>query len=315
MSTHATDTLPTVGIIGLGNLGNPMALSLMDAGYRLVVHSLSTAEAENLLARGAVWADTVAEMGAQSDVLITVLPGPAQVREIMIGAGGALEHMRRGSTFIDMSTSSVDVAHEIMALAEPRGVAVMEAPVSFLAKAPIGASRTSASLQIFVGGTQAQYDQHLSLFRALGGLPDQIYYAGPNGSGYAIKVLLNLLWFVYAAGTSEVLAMASKLGLDLRVVQQALCASPTQSNFLQYDINGVFERGDYDEGFTLDLVCKDIHLGVALGEVTGVDAPVSRVVEEVHQRALQTYGPKSGEMSVVKLYEEMAGTQWRFPAP
>lgn len=309
----AVGGLPTVGVIGLGNLGRPMAASALAAGYRLVVHSLSKAEAEDLLARGATWADSVADVGAQVDVLITVLPGPEQVRSIMIGEGGALQHMPPGSTFIDMSTSSVDVAHEILALAEPRGVAVMEAPVSFLAKAPIGDSRTSASLQIFVGGTREGYEQHLPLFAALGGVPDQVYFAGPNGAGYAIKVLLNLLWFVYAAGTAEVLAIASRLGLDLRMVQQALCASPTQSNFLQYDINGVFERGDYDEGFTLDLVCKDIGLGVALGEATGIDAPVARVVEQVHQRALQTYGPTSGEMSVVKLYEAAADTQWRFP--
>jgi 3-hydroxyisobutyrate dehydrogenase len=311
MSNHAADTLPTIGLIGLGNLGKPMASSMLDAGYRLVVHSLSKVEAEELLARGSVWADTVAEVASQVDVLITVLPGPAQVRDIMIGSGAALQHMRVGSTFIDMSTSSVDVAHEVLALAEPLGVAVMEAPVSFLAKAPIGASRTSAALQIFVGGARELYDRHLPLFRALGGLPDQIYYAGPNGAGYGIKVLLNLLWFIYAAGTSEVLAIASKLGLDLRMVQQALCASPTQSNFLQYDINGVFEAGDYDEGFTLDLVCKDIQLGVDLGAVTGIDAPVSQLVSQIHQRALQTYGPKSGEMSVVKLYEDAAGAPFR----
>jgi 3-hydroxyisobutyrate dehydrogenase len=311
MSNHAADTLPTIGLIGLGNLGKPMASSMLDAGYRLVVHSLSKTEAEELLARGSVWADTVAEVAAQVDVLITVLPGPAQVRDIMIGSGAALQHMRAGSTFIDMSTSSVEVAHEIQALAEPLGVAVMEAPVSFLAKAPIGASRTSAALQIFVGGARELYDRHLPLFRALGGLPDQIYYAGPNGAGYGIKVLLNLLWFIYAAGTSEVLAIASKLGLDLRMVQQALCASPTQSNFLQYDINGVFEAGDYDEGFTLDLVCKDIQLGVDLGAVTGIDAPVSQLVSQIHQQALQTYGPKSGEMSVVKLYEDAAGAPFR----
>jgi len=302
---------PTVGIIGLGNLGNPMAMSAIAAGYPLVVHSLAKHEAENLLAAGATWVDSVAEVGAHSDVVITVLPGPAQVREIMIGNGGALAHMRPGSTFIDMSTSSVDVAHEIQALAEPRRVTVMEAPVSFLAKAPIGDSRTTASLQIFVGGTRESFEQHLPLFRALGGLPDQIYYAGSNGAGYAIKVLLNLLWFIYATGTSEVLAIAQRLGLDLRMVQQALCASPTQSNFLQYDVNGVFERGDYDEGFTLDLVCKDIQLGVALGEATGIDSPVSQLVEQIHQRALQQYGPKSGEMSVVKLYEDAAGGPFR----
>jgi len=187
----------------------------------------------------------------------------------------------------------------------------MEAPVSFLAKAPIGSSRNSAQLQIFVGGTKEHFDKHLPLFRALGGMPEQIYHAGPNGAGYGIKVLLNLLWFIYAAGTSEVLAIGSKLGLDLRVLQQALCASPSQSNFLQYDINSVFEAGNYDDGFTIDLVCKDIQLGIALGEKTGIDTAVARIVEQLHQKALDTYGAKSGEMSVVKLYEEAAGRLFR----
>jgi len=297
MNSATTSTLPTIGLIGLGNLGNPMAVSALSAGYPMVVHSLDKGEADNLIASGATWVDSTAEVGALSDVVITVLPGPRQVREIMIGSGGVLAKMKRGSTFIDMSTSSVDVANEIKAIADPNGVVVMEAPVSFLAKAPIGASRTSASLQIFVGGTKESYDQHLPLFRALGGLPDQIYYAGPNGAGYGIKVLLNLLWFIYAAGTSEVLAIGSKLGLD--------------SNFLQYDINGVFEAGDYDQGFTIDLVCKDIQLGLDLGTKTGIDVAVSRIVEQLHVRALEKYGAKSGEMSVVKLYEEAAGTQFR----
>ena len=311
MNTKETAHSPTIGLIGLGNLGNPMAVSALSAGYNFVVHSLDKKEADNLLALGASWADNVAEVGARSDVVITVLPGPRQVREIMIGSGGVLDQMRLGTTFIDMSTSSVDVANEIKALAEPKGVVVMEAPVSFLAKAPIGASRTSASLQIFVGGPKESFDAHLPLFRALGGLPDQIYYAGPNGAGYGIKVLLNLLWFIYAAGTAEVLAIGSKLGLDLRMLQAALCASPTQSNFLQYDINGVLEAGDYDQGFTIDLVCKDIQLGIELGDKSGIDAAVSRIVEQLHLRALDTYGPKSGEMSVVKLYEEAAGTLFR----
>lgn len=306
--------LPTVGMIGLGNLGNPMSLSALAAGYPMVVHSLSRGEAANLLELGARWADSPSELAEQCDVVITVLPGPDQVREIMIGAGEVLAHMKPGGTFIDMSTSSVEVALEIKSLAEPRGIGVMEAPVSFLAKAPIGESRTSASLQMFVGGTPEQFEQHRPLLTALGGLPEQIYFAGPNGAGYAVKVLLNLLWFVYETGTAEVLAMASQLGLDLRMVQRALCASPTQSNVLQYDVNSVLERGDYDEGFTLDLVCKDIHLGVALGEATGVDVPVARLVEQIHQRALQAYGPKSGEMSVIKLYEDAIGRPLRVDA-
>ena len=304
---------PIVGLIGLGNLGKPMALSLLDAEYELVVNSLNKAESDDLVKRGATWSDTAAEVASRVDVLITVLPGPPQVREIMIGSDGALAQMKPGATFIDMSTSTVVVADEIRTLAEPRGIAVMDAPVSFLAKTPIGESRTSAALQIFVGGRRDLYDKHLPLFRALGGLEDQIYYAGPNGAGYGIKVLLNLLWFVYATGTAEVLALSSKLGIDLRLLQKALCASPTQSNFLQYDINSVFEVGNYDDGFTLDLVCKDIQLGLELGERTGIDIAVAKLVEEIHQRALAKYGPKSGEMSVVKLYEDAAGTQFRTP--
>jgi 3-hydroxyisobutyrate dehydrogenase len=311
MNSDNTANLPTVGLIGLGNLGNPMAVSALSNGYNMVVHSLNKSEADNLISLGATWVSSAAEVGQQSDVVITVLPAPHHVRDIMIGSGGVLEQMKPGSTFIDMSTSSVEVANEIKALADPKGVAVMEAPVSFLAKAPIGTSRNSASLQIFVGGTKEHFDQHLPLFRALGGMPEQIYHAGPNGAGYGIKVLLNLLWFIYAAGTSEVLAIGSKLGLDLRVLQQALCASPSQSNFLQYDINSVFEAGNYDDGFTIDLVCKDIQLGIALGEKTGIDTAVARIVEQLHQKALDTYGAKSGEMSVVKLYEEAAGRLFR----
>ena len=311
MTSENTKALPTVGLIGLGNLGNPMAVSALSHGYSMVVHSLNKAEADNLIALGATWANSAAEVGSKSDVVITVLPAPHHVRDIMIGSGGVLEQMKSGSTFIDMSTSSVEVANEIKELAEPKGVAVMEAPVSFLAKAPIGASRNSAQLQIFVGGTTEHFEQHLPLFRALGGMPEQIYHAGPNGAGYGIKVLLNLLWFMYAAGTSEVLAIGSKLGLDLRVLQQALCASPSQSNFLQYDINSVLEAGNYDDGFTIDLVCKDIQLGIALGEKTGIDTKVAHIVEQLHQQALATYGPKSGEMSVVKLYEEAAGRLFR----
>ena len=298
-------------MIGLGNLGNPMAVNLLAEGYRLVVNSLVKSEATNLLDAGATWADSAAELATQVDVLITVLPRPEHVREVLIGSGDALAHLHDGATIIDMSTSSADIAREVQALAAPRDIAVIDAPVSFLAKTPIGSSRSVASLQLLVGATPEQFAHHFPLFKALGGIPDQIMHVGPAGAGYSVKVLLNMLWFIYAAGTSEVLALSSKLGVDLRVLQKALCASPSQSNFLQYDINSVLERGDYDEGFTIELVVKDLQLALGLGEATGIDTVMGRVTEQMHRKALERYGPTSGEMSVVKLYEEAAGVQFR----
>ena len=104
MTSPATKALPTIGLIGLGNLGNPMAVSALSHGYSMVVHSLNKAEADNLLALGATWANTAAEVGRRSDVVITVLPAPHHVHDIMIGSGGVLQQMKSGSTFIDMRT-------------------------------------------------------------------------------------------------------------------------------------------------------------------------------------------------------------------
>ena len=156
-------------MIGLGNLGNPMAVNLLAEGYRLVVNSLVKSEATNLLDAGATWADSAAELATQVDVLITVLPRPEHVREVLIGSGDALAHLHDGATIIDMSTSSADIAREVQALAAPRNIAVIDAPVSFLAKTPIGSSRSVASLQLLVGATPEQFEHHFPLFEALGG--------------------------------------------------------------------------------------------------------------------------------------------------
>ncbi|MFM7484784.1 MAG: NAD(P)-dependent oxidoreductase, partial [Burkholderiaceae bacterium] len=133
--------------IGIGNMGRPMAVNLARQGYALSVHDARPGLPDDLAALGARWTDTPATTAAQSDIVLLSLPGPPQVREVLLGEQGVLHAMRAGSVLIDTSTSSVDLAREIAAIASKRGVDYLEAPVT---NAIDGAAE--GRLSIFVGG-------------------------------------------------------------------------------------------------------------------------------------------------------------------
>ncbi|MFJ6619944.1 NAD-binding protein [Kitasatospora sp. NPDC091335] len=134
-----------------------------------------------------------------------------------------------------------------------------------------------------------------------------------QGAGYTVKLMINLLWFAHLVASSEVLAMGVKAGVDLGVLRSALLASPAASNFLESDIMGILESGDYDESFAMVPACKDLGLAVDLGRDIGVSTELSALVEQIYRRAKAKYGDLSGEMVPVKLYEELAGQELRLP--
>jgi 3-hydroxyisobutyrate dehydrogenase len=125
--------------------------------------------------------------------------------------------------------------------------------------------------------------------------------------------MINLLWFSHLVATSEVLAMGVKAGVELDVLRDSLLASPAASNFLENDIRCVLEDGDYDDSFALALGCKDLGLAVDLGRDMGVATELSALVEQIYRRAKGQYGDLAGEMTPVRLYEEMAGQKFRLP--
>lgn len=294
-----------IGVIGLGHMGNPMAANLIKAGFQVHVTDRRREAAQDLLAAGATWHDTASGVAGAVDVLITMLPGPPQVDDVMLGSGRAIEAMRPGSVWIDMSTSSHAVARRVEERATGLGVHVLEAPVSGMAKGAI-----AGTLQIFVGGPITVYERVLPVLQAMGDAK-RIFHVGPNGAGYAVKVLINLLWFEHAAATAEVLVMGVRAGVNLDVLQRALVASPANSHFLEHDINCILEHGDYDESFALALACKDLALATDLGRDTGTPVEVAALVEQIHRRALAQYGPAGGEMLAVKLVEDLTGTPLR----
>lgn len=297
-----------IGFIGLGHMGGPMALNLLAAGHRVVVHDTRPDAAREHLARAATWAASPVAAAEAADVLVTMLPGPRQVQTVLLD-GGAGAALRPGATWIDMSTSAPEAARRVdEAVLAPRGVRRLDAPVSGMAR---GAA--SGTLQIFVGGEEAVFAEHRPLLEAMGD-PERIFLVGPAGSGYTVKLMINLLWFAHLVATAEVLTMGVKSGVDLGVLRTALSASPADSHFLSTDIAGILEEGDYDESFAMALACKDLGLAVDVGRDVGVPVELSALVEQIYRRARAQYGDLAGEMIPVKLYEDLAGLQLRLPA-
>ncbi len=304
----STQDHPTVGFIGLGSMGGGMTRNLQAAGFPLVVHDVRREAAEELIAGGARWADSAAEVAAASDVVITMLPTPRHVSDVVSGPGGILEGIRDGGTWVDMSTSVPEVADAVRAATSVRGLRILDAPVSGMS---VGAAR--GMLQIFIGGEAEDVARLRPVFEAMGD-PERILHVGGHGAGYAVKLMINQLWFSHLVATAEVLSVGVKAGVDLDVLRDALIASPANSNFLENDVLSILRDGDYDEGFALMLACKDLGLSVDLARAVGMPVELSGLVDQIFRRAKATYGDRAGEMQPFQLYEDLLGARLRLDA-
>ena len=291
-------SLPRLFFIGVGNMGNPMAANLLKAGYPLTVHDISPEKAQNLISLGAVWAESIAAGCANAEVVMASLPGPPQVREVMLGEHGVLANAKPGACIIDTSTSAVELVQELVALAHSKGLGFLEAPVTnAVDMAALG------RLSIFVGGEQALFEQHKALFEVIG---EKIFHVGAPGNGATIKLLTNLLWFVSAAAIGEGLMLGAKAGIPLHTVWEAIKSSAGNSWVAEHDVPSIF-AGHYDPSFSLALCCKDLGLINQIAKNQGYELPMGSKAQALFQEAMQTYGPDAAELHVVKLLEERVG--------
>ena len=299
-----------VGFIGLGHMGAPMSSNVLAAGHDLVVHDVRPDAAAGLLAAGAAWAESPRQAGADRDVVITMLPGPSQVEEVLLGPDGLLAGLPASATWIDMSTSAPAVADRARASAGSGGLAILDAPVA----GGITGAR-DGTLQIFVGGPAEDYQRLRPLLETMGDR-ERILHVGSYGAGYTVKLMLNLLWFAYVSLTAEALTIGVRAGVDVATLRRSLLASAAASHFLEHDVLSVLERGDFDDSFALALACKDLGLAVDLARQTGVPAELSAMVEQIYRRARAQYGDDGGQMLPMKLLEDLTATPLRLsPAP
>jgi 3-hydroxyisobutyrate dehydrogenase len=294
-----------VGFIGLGNMGGPMCSHLVRAGFDVTAFDLSGDALDRVVASGARRAKRAADCASGADALITMLPAPPHVEAVLLGDGGVIEALSPGAVAIDMSTSSTSVGARVVEAARTREVDVLDAPV---AGQSIGAQ--AGTLAIYVGGPDGVFERARPLFEAMGD-PERVFHLGPNGAGYTVKLLLNLLWFIESVAVGEVLSVGVLAGVPLERLHAALVGSPANSVFLERDVRMVLDDGDYDEAFPMRLVTKDLGLAVDLARDVGMPVELTALVEQIHRRARAAYGDEAGEISAIRLYEDLAGISLR----
>jgi 3-hydroxyisobutyrate dehydrogenase len=297
-----------VGFIGAGRMGLPMCANLVRAGFDVTAGDVRTDLESAVLACGARWGGTGTAVAAAADVLITMLPGGPELRDMMLVPGGALTALPPAATWIDMTSTSPVIGRILADAARERGIGMLEAPVG----GGIPAA-TAGTLQLFVGGDVALLHRHRSLLEALGD-PQRITHVGGSGAGYTAKHLANLLWFGQAIATAEALLLASREGIDLGIMHEVLARSAAGSTFIRHDL-GALLSGDYLTSFGLDRCCEELAAITALARQDGLPFELSEHVEQIYQRALARYGPANGELLAVAMMEEDSGVLLRQRPP
>jgi 3-hydroxyisobutyrate dehydrogenase-like beta-hydroxyacid dehydrogenase len=295
-------TAQRVGIVGLGRMGLPICTRLCAAGFDVAATDVREATRRPATAAGARWRASVAETVSAVDVVLTVLPGPVEVASIVdeLTASAA-----RGTLWIEMSTVSPPVAHLVTAAAGAAGVRALDAP---LGGGPEAAAE--GRLLSFVGAHPDDLDGARAV---LGTLADRIVHVGPPGSGYAVKLLANSLWLGQAVAVAETLTLASRAGLDLERVREALDQSAVAGRFLTEEVPALL-AGDDRTSFSLARCSEQLESVLALGDELAVPLELITVVSGIHRRALAHYGDVDGELLGARFVAERAGVSFA-PSP
>jgi 3-hydroxyisobutyrate dehydrogenase len=296
-----------VGFIGLGNMGGPMAMHILEAGHTLTVYDARREAASPHLGKGARWAESPMAVAAASEIVFTSLPGPKEVESVALGEGGVLQGASSGSVYIDLSTSSPTLIRRIHDLYREKGVHVLDAPVS---GGPIGAQQ--ATLAVMVGGDQAVYQRVKPVLDAIG---DKVTYVGGIGCGAIAKLVHNMIGICQQLILAEGFTLGVKAGVDPEALRQAVVGGAVgQGLMLNYVMPNIVFKGDFDTvRFALKLARKDIGLATQLGREFDVPLKVANIVEQEFVEALARGWGERDSSAPFTLQEERAGVKVRRP--
>ena len=299
MSGSPKDT--HIGWIGTGVMGSSMCGHVLDAGYAVTVHNRTRERAEPLLAKGAVWADTPADVASASDVVFSIVGFPADVRSVVLGERGALAGAGPGSVLVDMTTSEPSLAVEIHAAAKAKGVEAVDAPVS---GGDVGAR--NATLSIMVGGEEETVARVRPLFEVLG---KTIVHEGGPGAGQHTKMVNQILIATGMIGVCEALLYGYRAGLDLEQVLEAVSGGAAGSWSLS-NYGPRMLAGNFDPGFVVEHFVKDMGIALAEARRMRLSLPGLALAQQLYV-ALEAQGNgRKGTHSLILALASLSDVDW-----
>ena len=275
--------MTNIAFIGLGNMGGPMAKNLLAAGHTLHIFDLSEVAVNDVATAGATVAGSAVDACKNAEVVITMLPAGKHVRQVYIGDDGLLAHLSPGTLCLDASTIDSDTARDVGLAVAEQGIEFMDTPVS----GGVAAAQ-AGTLAFMCGGTPAAFERAKVILEAMGN-GEKIFHAGPAGAGQVAKAANNMLLAVHMIGTCEALAMGAKAGLEPAVLSEIMKASSGNNWSLQvYNpwpevMPGAPAGNNYEPGFMVDLMVKDLGLAEEVATGTGVDNQLGRLALQLYQ--------------------------------
>ena len=282
----------SIGFVGLGNVGSKVANNIISNGYKLYVHDLDEKKSQSLVSKGAIFCKTIEELIPEVSVLITCLPSPKSVKEVLLKC---VPKLNQKHLWIEMSTTDEKDMKYLSKLVFDKNAEVLEAPITG------GQHRAeSGNISILVGGSRESFKRSFPILSCIG---HQILHCGEIGKASTLKVVTNYLASINLLALGEALMVCKKYGIDLKTAFEGIKISSGNS-FVHETESQVILNGSYDVGFTMDLVCKDVGLFDNLTKKYEIPAEISSLMIDIFQRGREKLGDRALSTSIVKLLEQ-----------
>jgi 3-hydroxyisobutyrate dehydrogenase len=295
-----------IGFIGVGNIGAPIAGQLLRAGHTLGIHDLRPDAARALLAAGATWAESPAELAGTCEVVVTCLPGPAEMETVCLGSGDLVASLKSGALYIDHTTNAPALVRRIHAMLAQKGVAMIDAPVS----GGMEGAQTR-DLLAMAGGDPGDFERARPLLDAIA---KRVIYTGGIGTGSIAKIMHNSATFTLDLVMAECWTTGVKAGIDPATIVKVFteAALGNQMN-LKVRLPATYLRGDFDPRFSLALARKDLGLALQLARETDTPMRLAAICEQEMINALARGWADRDASIFLKLQEERANVEVRLP--